>query len=194
MRNYIDTQMMETQQLITTMMSDNTLISTLEACTKTCIECLTKGGKILLAGNGGSAAQAQHFAAELVNRFAIDRRGLSAIALTTDTSILTAIGNDCGYEHLFGRQVQAHGKFGDLFIGYSTSGQSLNILRAFKEAQELGMVCIGMTGNREGAIQTCCDFLLEIPSNNTAKIQEGHLILGHILCDLIEQALFKVLG
>jgi D-sedoheptulose 7-phosphate isomerase len=152
---------------------------------------LQQGGKILLAGNGGSAADAQHIAGEFVSRFAFDRPGLPAIALTTDTSIITAIGNDYGYEKLFARQVQANGNKGDVFIGYSTSGTSPNILRAFEEARKQGLVCIGLTGDRGGPMLELCDYLLEVPSNDTPKIQEGHLVLGHILCGLVENAIFK---
>ena len=176
---------------MTALLSNNSLISTLEASASACIDCLRGGSKILLAGNGGSAAEAQHIAAEFVNRFALDRRGLSAIALTTDTSILTSIGNDYCYEQLFARQVQAHGRFGDVFIGYSTSGQSPNILRAFEEAREIGMICLGMTGNRGGPMRQLCDFLLEVPSEDTPKIQEAHMVLGHILCGLVEREIFK---
>ena len=171
--------------------ADEILISTVEAAADTCIGCLLNGGKILLAGNGGSAADAQHIAGELVSRFAFDRPGLPAVALTTDTSILTAIGNDYGYENLFARQIQALGRTGDIFIGYSTSGKSPNILRAFEEARLRGLVTIGLTGNRSGLMCDLCDHLLEVPSGETPKIQEGHLVLGHILCGLIENAVFK---
>lgn len=144
----------------------------------------------MLAGNGGSAADAQHIAGELVSRFAFDRPGLSAFALTTDTSILTAIGNDYGYERLFARQIQSHGQKGDIFIAYSTSGKSPNILLALKEARERGLSCIGLTGNRGGAMIDLCHHILEVPSGDTPKIQEGHLVLGHTLCGLIENAIF----
>ncbi len=126
-----------------------------------------------------------------MSRFAFDRPGLPAIALTTDSSILTAIGNDYGYEKLFARQVQAHGNKGDVFIGYSTSGKSPNILHAFEEARSLGLVCVGVTGNRGGPMRELCDYLLEVPSSDTPKIQEGHLVLGHILCGLVENAIFR---
>jgi D-sedoheptulose 7-phosphate isomerase len=126
-----------------------------------------------------------------VSRFAFDRPGLPAMALTTDTSILKAIGNDYGYEKLFARQVQAHGQKGDVFIGYSTSGQSPNVLLAFKEARLRGLICIGLTGNRGGPMRELCDHSLEVPSSDTPKIQEGHLVLGHILCGLVERAIFK---
>ena len=157
---------------------------------KACIDSLRRGGKILLAGNGGSAANAQHMAAELMGRFAFDRPGLPAIALTTDSSVLTAIANDYGFEYVFSRQVQAHGEKGDVFIGFSTSGKSPNILRAFEEARACGLVCIGFTGN-SGPMRELCDFLLEVPSNEIPKIQEGHLALSHKMCSLIESVLFK---
>jgi len=191
MRSYITEKINETQQVMHAILSDDPLQTKLEHAALACIQCLREGGKILLAGNGGSAADAQHIAGELVSRFAFDRPGLPAIALTTDTSILTAIGNDYGYEKLFARQVQAHGRKGDVFIGYSTSGKSPNVLLAFEEARSRGLVCIGLTGNRGGPMQTLCDHLLEVPSADTPKIQEGHLMLGHILCGLVENAIFK---
>ena len=189
--DYIREQISEAQRILSVMLNDNVLLSTLETTAEVCVDCLRQGGKILLAGNGGSAADAQHIAGEFVSRFAFDRPGLPAIALTTDTSILTAIGNDYGYEALFARQVQAHGNQGDVLIGYSTSGTSPNILRAFDEAHTGGLVCVGLTGNRGGSMRELCDYLLEVPSSNTPKIQEGHLVLGHILCGLVENAIFK---
>jgi D-sedoheptulose 7-phosphate isomerase len=155
---------------------------------------MKQGGKLLLAGNGGSAADAQHIAGEFVSRFAFDRPGLPAVALTTDSSILTAIGNDYGYEKLFARQVQALGQKGDVFIAYSTSGKSPNILLALEEARSRGLVCVGLTGNRGGPMGEICHHLLEVPSSDTPKIQEGHLVLGHILCGLVENAIFKVIA
>ena len=191
MKNYIAAQISEAQRVMSAMLEDIALQSTVEAAAQACIASLKQGGKILLAGNGGSAADAQHIAGEFVSRFAFDRPGLPAIALTTDTSILTAIGNDYGYEKLFARQVQAHGNKGDIFIGYSTSGKSPNILGAFEEARARGLVCIGLTGNRGGPMRELCEHLLEVPSADTPKIQEGHLVLGHILCGLVENAMFK---
>lgn len=158
---------------------------------KACIDSLRRGGKVLLAGNGGSAAQAQHMAGELMGRFAFDRPGLPAISLTTDTVSITAIGNDYGYEHIFSRQVQALGNKGDVFIGYSTSGRSQNILMAFEEARACGLVCIGFTGNRGGPMRELCDILIEVPSDETPRIQESHLVLGHTLCEMVEKALFQ---
>jgi D-sedoheptulose 7-phosphate isomerase len=192
MKSYISVQVAEAQRVMSAMLADEALLSSMEVAAKACVECFRRSGKILLAGNGGSAADAQHIAGEFVSRFAFDRPGLPAIALTTDSSILTSIGNDYGFEKLFARQVQAHGNKGDIFIGYSTSGKSPNILRAFEESRERGLLCIGLTGNQGGAMRELCDYLLEIPSSDTPKIQEGHLVLGHILCGLVENAIFKV--
>jgi D-sedoheptulose 7-phosphate isomerase len=190
MESYIESQIAEAQRVMACMREDRGLLMTVQSCAQACIESLRQGGKILLAGNGGSAADAQHIAGEFVSRFAFDRPGLPAIALTTDTSILTAIGNDYGYEMLFKRQVQALGNRGDVFIGYSTSGKSANILSAFEEARAKGLLCIGFTGNRGEPMKLACDLLLEVPSADTPKIQEGHLVLGHILCGLVEAAIF----
>jgi D-sedoheptulose 7-phosphate isomerase len=174
--------------------ADSKLQDTLAAAANACIDALKHGRKILLAGNGGSAADAQHIAGEFVSRFAFDRPGLPAVALTTDTSILTAIGNDYGYEKLFSRQIQALGQAGDVFIGYSTSGASRNILAAFEQARAHGLRCIGLTGNRGGPMLELCDHLLAVPSADTPKIQEGHLVIGHILCGLVENAMFTRKG
>jgi D-sedoheptulose 7-phosphate isomerase len=192
MRAHISTQIMKAQQLMSEMLEDDSLFVQVENAAQTCIDSLRSGGKILLAGNGGSAADAQHIAAEFVSRFAFDRPGLPAIALTTDTSILTAIGNDYGYEKLFARQLQSLGRKGDVFIGYSTSGKSPNVLLGFEEAQQRNIKTIGLTGKRDGPMRELCDYLIEVPSLETAKIQEGHLVLGHIICGLVEQAIFKV--
>ncbi len=192
MKQYVSMQIAEAQRVMSAMLADEELIAAVRAAASACIHCLQQGGKILLAGNGGSAADAQHIAGEFVSRFAFDRPGLPAIALTTDSSILTAIGNDYGYERLFARQIQAHGNSGDIFIGYSTSGMSPNIMRAFEESRARGLICIGLTGNRGGSMLSLCDYLIEIPSGDTPKIQEGHLVIGHILCGLVERAIFKV--
>jgi D-sedoheptulose 7-phosphate isomerase len=190
MMDYIKEQFAETHSVIAQMLGDIKLITSVGDVAKTCITSLKGGGKILLAGNGGSAADAQHIAGELVSRFAFDRPGLSAIALTTDTSILTAIGNDYGYERLFDRQIQALGQKGDVFIAYSTSGRSPNILRGLQEARNRQITCVGFTGNRGGPMIDLCDHILEVPSMDTPKIQEGHLLLGHTLCGMIENAIF----
>lgn len=191
MSNYIRYQINQTKRVMADMLNDASLLEALDSAAKACINAIKNGNKLLLAGNGGSAADAQHIAGEFVSRFAFDRPGLPAIALTTDTSIMTAIGNDYGYEKLFARQVQAHAKMGDVFIAYSTSGQSPNVIAALQEAKDRGLVCIGMTGNRGGGMLNLCDHYLAVPSSETPKIQEGHAVLGHILCGLVEQSLFK---
>lgn len=190
MRHAIETQLTQSLQTLTALQRDAALQSSLESAALACIHSLRQGGKVLLAGNGGSAADSQHIAGELVSRFAYDRPGLAAVALTTDTSILTAIGNDYGYERLFARQIQALGRPGDVFIAYSTSGRSPNIVLALEHARSAGIVTIGMTGNRGGPMVELCDHVLAVPSSDTPKIQEGHLVLGHILCGLIEATIF----
>ncbi|AGR70820.1 D-sedoheptulose 7-phosphate isomerase [Burkholderia pseudomallei] len=187
---YITNSIAEAQRVMAAMLADERLLATVQKVADACIASIAQGGKVLLAGNGGSAADAQHIAGEFVSRFAFDRPGLPAVALTTDTSILTAIGNDYGYEKLFSRQVQALGNEGDVLIGYSTSGKSPNILAAFREAKAKGMTCVGFTGNRGGEMRELCDLLLEVPSADTPKIQEGHLVLGHIVCGLVEHSIF----
>jgi D-sedoheptulose 7-phosphate isomerase len=191
MKSYITSQITEAQKVLALMLNDEPLLGRVESAARACIQSLMAGNKIMLAGNGGSAADAQHIAGEFVSRFAFDRPGLPAIALTTDTSILTAIGNDYGYEKLFERQVQAHAQKGDVLIAYSTSGSSKNIINALREAKVRGVVCIGLSGNRGGSMEELCDHYLSVPSADTPKIQEGHAVLGHILCGLVENAIFK---
>lgn len=191
-QSYIVAQLAESERIMAAMLADEGLCATVNAAAVACITCLSQGGKILLAGNGGSAADAQHIAGELVSRFAFDRPALPAIALTTDSSILTAIGNDYGYDRLFSRQVQAQGRGGDVFIGYSTSGRSPNILQAFEAARNAGLVTVGLTGDHNGPMEGLCDYLLAVPAVDTPKIQEGHLVLGHILCGLIENGIYGV--
>jgi len=146
--------------------------------------------KTLIAGNGGSAADAQHIAGEFVSRFYFDRPGLPSIALNTDTSILTAIGNDYGYHKVFARQVQAQGVSGDVFIGISTSGNSANILEALAMCKEKGIFSIGLTGAKGGKMLDACDLCIRVPSDETPRIQEAHILVGHILCCLVEEAIF----
>ena len=190
MQAYITDQIARSQQVLHALAADAALQAALQAAAEACIASLRQGGKLLFAGNGGSAADAQHMAGEFVSRFEFDRPGLAAVALTTDTSILTAIGNDYGYERLFARQVQALGRPGDVLLVYSTSGRSPNILRALEAARAQALVTVGLTGNRGGPMHELCDHLLAVPSPDTPKIQEGHLVLGHILCGLVERALF----
>lgn len=190
MKAFIDEELGRTRAVMDAMAADAALGEVIQRAAAACIEALQRGNKILFAGNGGSAADSQHLAGELVSRFAYDRPGLPAFALTTDTSVLTAIGNDYGYEKLFSRQVQAVGTRGDVLVAFSTSGRSPNILAALREARAKGIFTIGMTGQRGDAMAADCDCLVKVPSTETPKIQEGHITLGHILCGLIERACF----
>jgi D-sedoheptulose 7-phosphate isomerase len=151
--------------------------------------CLRGGGKLLLFGNGGSAADAQHLAAEFVGRFRIERQALAAIALTTDSSILTAVGNDYGFHQIFARQIQALGQPGDVAIGISTSGNSLNVTGAIKQAAKQDLKTIGLAGRDGGSLAQCVDISITVASSNTARVQECHITIGHILCELVENDL-----
>ena len=153
-------------------------------------DAFNKGGKLLVMGNGGSAADAQHFVAEMVGRFKMERKALPAVALTTDTSILTAIGNDYGYDLVFRRQVEALAASGDVLVGLSTSGNSANIMQAMELARSRGCYTIGLLGKDGGSIKSVCDLPLIVPSDDTPRIQEGHITIIHIVCDLVEKALF----
>ncbi len=158
----------------------------LEKCAACVEKALSGGHKVLFCGNGGSAADSQHLAAEFVGRFQKERKGLPAIALTVDTSILTSVANDYGYEAVFARQVQALGERGDVLIGISTSGNSKNVLLAIEEAKEKGITCIGMTAEGGGKMADACDICLEVPVRVTARAQEMHILIGHILCELVD--------
>jgi D-sedoheptulose 7-phosphate isomerase len=190
MRDDIKAQIQDSCNILTSILSDESLLEQLEHAASACIHCISTGHKLMLAGNGGSAADAQHIAGEFVSRFAFDRPGLPAMALTTDSSIITSIANDYSYELIFARQIQAHAREGDVFIAYTTSGKSPNILAALTEARKRNVICIGMTGNRGGSLQELCDYCLPVPSGETPKIQEAHAVLGHILCGLVERAIF----
>ncbi|CAK0761720.1 Phosphoheptose isomerase [Gammaproteobacteria bacterium] len=188
--NFFQKEISKTIDVFITLRENVELIEKIRAITKQVCSALHNGNKILLAGNGGSAADAQHIAGELVNRFNYDRPGLRAFALTVDTSVLTAIGNDYGYEKIFVRQLRAVGVKGDIFWAYSTSGRSPNILLAMEAARELGLFVIGFTGLHGWERSGLCDISIEIPSTETPKIQEGHLLLGHIICGLVEAMMF----
>ena len=159
-----------------------------EVAAKLCIDCLKNGNKILLFGNGGSAADAQHIAAELVGRYKTERKGLAAIALTTDTSALTAISNDYGYDCVFERQVEALANTGDVAIGISTGGSSANVASALKLAKDLDCKTIGFSGRGGGAMNELCDINIVVPAQDTARIQEMHIVIGHTICHLIDLA------
>ena len=172
-------------------LQDEKILIQIQSVCEQIIEAYNNGNKVLIAGNGGSAADAQHMAGELVSRFYFDRPGLAAIALTTDSSIMTAIGNDYSFERLFSRQIEANGKNGDVFIGISTSGNSANIIEALKEAKNKGIITVGLTGKDGGLMKEECSICICIPSNETPRIQEAHLVVEHIICYLVAEALFK---
>lgn len=184
--NYIKNSIKVKESII----ADQNLIKAINEASNLLLNCLNTGGKILLAGNGGSAADSQHIAAEFVSRFQFDRPGLSSIALTTDTSALTAIGNDYGFELLFSRQLQAIGNNKDVFIGITTSGKSPNIIKAFEYCKKANIKSICFTGNSKALNPETVDLLIEVPSNITAHIQESHIMIGHILCMNVENKLF----
>jgi len=170
---------------------DHALHETIEKIAAAVEQALRGGHKFLLAGNGGSAADAQHIAAEFVSRFKFNRDPLPAIALTTDTSILTAIGNDYGYEQVFSRQLRGLGRRGDVFLALSTSGRSPNILAALRTARDMGIATVGFTGSHENPMRTLCDFCLDAPTDETALIQQIHIVAAHAICGLVEARLFK---
>ena len=183
----------EVHEMLGILLEDGLIQQTLIEAAFACNRSLAEGGKLLLAGNGGSAADAQHIAAEFVNYFKFPRPGLPAIALTTDSSVMTSISNDTSYNLVFARQIEALGSAGDVFIGYSTSGESANIIRAFEAARQKKIVTIGLTGSGTEKMAPLCDFLLSVPSSSTPHIQEGHLVLGHILSSLVESWQFPEL-
>ena len=167
--------------------SMNEIIDSIEVAAKICISGLQNGGKILLFGNGGSAADAQHIAAELVGRYKTERKGMAAIALTTDSSIITSISNDYGFDHLFDRQIEAIAKRNDIAIGISTGGTSYNVINALSLAKEIGCKTIGFSGKGGGEMNNLCNVNIVVPSSETARIQEIHILIGHTICHLIEQ-------
>ena len=189
--DFIQRYVKDSTASLSKMSSDTQLMSEVTNIADECVSRLQKGKKLLFAGNGGSAADCQHMAGEYVSRFLFDRDGLPAIALTTDSSILTAIGNDYGFENLFSKQVEALGASGDLLFCYSTSGNSENILKAIEAAKKMDICVAGMTGFNKGKMDDMCDYLIQIPSSHTPNIQEGHLIAGHAICCAVEQQIFN---
>lgn len=183
---YLAAEFDKTQLNFKRMAEDQELRAQVAQALEISVSALRAGNKIMFAGNGGSAADAQHWAGELVSRFYYDRPGLAGIALTTDSSILTAIGNDYGYDYVFARQIEALGRPGDVFYAISTSGRSRNILSAIAAAKALGIKVIGFTGAGGGDLPGLCEVTFRIPSDETPRIQEGHEFIGHTLCALIE--------
>jgi D-sedoheptulose 7-phosphate isomerase len=172
------------------LLADEELLGRLAAVAQVCIAAYQRDGKVLFCGNGGSAADAQHLAAELSGRFYFDRPPLFAEALHVNTSYLTAVANDYGYEETYARLVRAYGRNGDILFALSTSGNSPNVRRAVAAAREQGMTVVALTGRSGGQLAAQCDFLLNAPSDDTPRIQECHILMGHLICELVEQALF----
>ncbi len=191
MQDLIKNQYIKTRNTFNAILQNPELISNIEKSVLLIKECLENGGKILLCGNGGSAADSQHIAAELIGRFSFNRRALSAIALTTDTSALTAIGNDFSFDEIFSRQVEGLGKKDDILIGFSTSGKSKNVLKAIQVAKTLQLKTIAFLGEHGRDIGEIADISLNIPSAETPNIQEGHIATGHILCACLEELMFN---
>ncbi|MCX8471629.1 MAG: D-sedoheptulose 7-phosphate isomerase [Chitinophagaceae bacterium] len=167
----------------------NTLQTVIDVCNEI-IQCYSKQGKVLWCGNGGSAADAQHLSAELTGRFYYDRQPLSSEALHVNTSYITAVANDYSYEQIYARLIKGVGKPGDILIGLSTSGNSGNVMEAFKVANEMGMITVGLTGNNGGKMKDVVKYLIDIPSTDTPRIQECHMLLGHSICEIVESTLF----
>lgn len=178
----------DAQKLLRLVSEDKTIVSALNAISETIIRTYKAGGKIFIAGNGGSAADAQHIAAELVSRFYKERRALPAESLTVNTSNLTAIANDYDFTRVFSRQLEANAREKDIFWGISTSGNSKNIISAIVKAKELNMKVIGFTGSGGGTMSDICDYIIKIPSSDTPRIQENHILIAHIICEIVEIA------
>lgn len=191
MQERIKKQIKESAELKKKILESPALLADIEKTSLKISDALRNGHKLLIAGNGGSAADAQHIAAEMVNRFAFERPGLPAIALTTDTSILTSVSNDSGFDKVFSRQLEALGNRGDIFIGISTSGNSPNIINALKICREKKILTVGLTGSSARKMEEFCDICLKTPSDNTPRIQEMHILLEHIICSLVEEELFR---
>jgi D-sedoheptulose 7-phosphate isomerase len=190
MKRYILNEISESIKINQLLLSDTKLTDEIESVSKAIIKAFKNGNKILIAGNGGSASDAQHFAGEFVGKFNLIRPGLPAIELTSNAAVLTSIGNDSGYIHVFERQIEALGNKGDLFIAISTSGNSENILCAFNACKQKGVLSIGLTGNNHGKMQKLCDQCLIAPSTETPRIQEVHSLLIHIICGLVEKEIY----
>jgi D-sedoheptulose 7-phosphate isomerase len=190
MLSFITAEINHSKSLLDLILADQQILGMIAAIAERAIATIQNNGKILFIGNGGSAADAQHLAAELVGRLCYERPGLPGLALTTDTSALTAIANDYDFNEIFARQILALGQAGDLLIALSTSGKSANILRALDVANECGITTVGFTGHQAPQMHSRCQLLLSVPAQASAKIQECHIVLGHIICSLIEAALY----
>ncbi len=191
MKAAIKSMLLDSISMKQAMLHDDRLLAIVQGVVNQVVETFNAGGKVLFCGNGGSAADAQHLAAELSGRFYQNRKALFAEALHVNSSFVTAVGNDFGFDAVFERAVEAMGRPGDMLFALSTSGNSPNVLRAIAKAHEVGMKVVGMTGESGGKMDGQCDFFLKIPSNDTPRIQEGQVVLGHAICALVEKQLFK---
>lgn len=191
MINYIKNEITKSYKTKQAILENQDILDKIELVANKCIELYNNSKKTILAGNGGSAADAQHIAAELVGRYGFDRPSIPSLALTTDTSNLTAIGNDYGYDKVFSRQLEGMGQEGDLFIGISTSGNSANIINAFQSAKNKNITTVALTGRDGGEMAKMADIAIVVPSDSTPRIQESHILIGHIICDIIEKELFS---
>lgn len=187
LKSYI-TESIETKKKI---LNNAEIITSIETIADLIIKAYKKDKKVLTAGNGGSAGDAQHIVGELISKVFIDRPALSAIALTTNTSVITAVSNDFGYEYVFARQIQANAKEEDIFIAISTSGNSENVIKALEVAKSKGVITVGLTGESECEMDNLCDYIIHVPSKITPIIQESHIMISHIICALVEKALYK---
>lgn len=190
MKKFIIQEINDSILILNKIKADEALLATISEVGNMMTKTLSAGNKVMFAGNGGSAADAQHLAAELVGKFCMDRPGLPGMALTTDSSILTAIGNDYGFDKVFERQVLAHGVKGDMFIGISTSGRSKNLVKALIAARKNGVISVALTGSHGGDMKDLCDYSIRVPSDVTQKIQEAHILIGHSICAYAEQKIF----
>ena len=190
MKNYIKDQIKKSYETKQAIYSNEALLDVIVEVASRCVALYKTDKKTILAGNGGSAADAQHIAAELVGRYGFDRPSIPSLALTTDTSNLTAIGNDYGYDQVFSRQLAGMGQEGDIFFGISTSGNSQNLINAFEVAKEKGITTVALVGKDGGKMAQMADFSIVVPSDSTPRIQESHILIGHIICDIIEKEIF----
>lgn len=191
MIKFIKEQIKSSIEVKQAIFNDNTLLNNIDKAAQVLVNTYKNGCKVLIAGNGGSAGDAQHVAGELVNKLYFDRPGLSCIALSTDTSVLTAVGNDYGFDRIFLRQIEANGNSGDVFIGISTSGNSENIVKAMEFCKTRNIITIGLSGAEKCKLDEVCDHIIKIPSYETPRIQESHLLVEHIICTIVERSIFS---
>ena len=190
LKQFIEKQVKDSINVKKSILENNEILKLVSKISLEIVKAYKNGNKVLIAGNGGSAADAQHMAGELVSRFYFDRPGLPAIALTTDSSIITAIGNDYSYNRIFSRQIESNGQNGDIFIGISTSGNSKNIIEALIQSKKQGIINIGLTGKDGCTMKNQCDYCVCVHSKETPRIQESHLLIEHIICSIVEEELF----